>query len=99
VIQRRLLDNSAGFSTWNDQRALAYRPFLSAVWKKTKLWGHHQELSGPKFPGRSAGRVSIPSQKIAPPGCVREGLFVLQMCGRFRQSVSQGLKVCAVDVI
>ncbi len=29
------------------------RTFLSAVWKKHEPWGNPQELSGPKFPGRS----------------------------------------------
>ena len=30
------------------------RTFLSAAWKKPEPWGNPQELSGPKFPGRSA---------------------------------------------
>ena len=36
------------------------RTLLSAVWKKPEPWGNPQELSGPKFPGRSALLAVLP---------------------------------------
>ena len=40
------------------------RTLLSAVWKKPEPWGNHQELSGPKFPGRSGGKSLHPHPPV-----------------------------------
>jgi hypothetical protein len=48
------LRSSALKSEQNDARTL-----LSAAWKKLEPWGNPQELSGPKFPGRSGPHKKI----------------------------------------
>jgi len=39
------------------------RTLLSEAWKKPEPWGNPQELSGPKFPGRSLSAEAEPESK------------------------------------